>query len=122
MREEARGVGMGQGGGGNSGIELLDLGVKRLEQLETVVAALRGIGRQEQRLQLGQPGAPQQLGAARQALIEIACSPFLSMVWIRTRRRRWVSSARRSRVAGSGTQTVGNRSCRSRSRRCRASR
>src|SRR5262245_31000873 len=38
------------------------------------------------------------------------------MVWIRTRRRRWVSSARRSRVAGSGTQTVGNRSCRSKSR------
>ena len=49
MREEAWGVGMGQGGGGNGRIELLDLGVKGSEQFETVVAALRGIGRQRKR-------------------------------------------------------------------------
>ncbi len=70
MREEAWGIGMGQGGGGDGGIELLDLGVKGLEQLEAVVASLRGIGRQRERLQLRQPGVPEELGAARQALIE----------------------------------------------------
>jgi len=70
MREEAWGIGMGQGGGGDGGIELLDLGVKGLEQLEAVVASLRGIGRQRERLQLRQPSVPEELGAARQALIE----------------------------------------------------
>ena len=65
MRKEAWGIGMDQGGGGNGGIERLDLGVKGSEQLETVVASLRGIGRQRERLQLHQPGVPEELGAAR---------------------------------------------------------
>jgi len=70
MCEQAWGVGMGAGGSGNGRIELLDLRVQGLEQLETVVAALRGIGRQRQGLELRHPGLPQQLGAAHQALIE----------------------------------------------------
>src|SRR3989442_1666912 len=52
----------------------------------------------------------------------MACRPFLTMVRMRTRRMRCVSRARRSRVAGSGTQTVGKRSWRRRSRICSASR
>jgi hypothetical protein len=70
MREQAWGVRMGERGGGNGRIELLDLSAKGLEQFEAVVASLRGIGRQWQRLQLGHPGAPQKLGTAHQALIE----------------------------------------------------
>src|SRR5262249_39489808 len=44
------------------------------------------------------------------------------MVRIRTRRTRWATRARRSRVSGSGTHTLGKRSCLRRSSRCRASR
>jgi hypothetical protein len=39
----------------------------------------------------------------------MACRPFLTMVRMRTRRTRWVTRARRSRVAGSGIQTAGKR-------------
>lgn len=46
---------MGQGGG-DGGIERLDLGVQGAEQLETAVASRRGIGRQRERLPLRQPG------------------------------------------------------------------
>ena len=55
-------------------------------------------------------------------VMAMACKPFCTMVRIRTRRMRWVTSARRSRVAGSGIQTVGNRACFNRSSRWSASR
>src|SRR5262249_43279619 len=121
--QEQGGPRIGRHGLSDLGIELVDLRGQPGKQLEIVVATARGVTGKEQAFERGTPALGPKLRAKRQAMIQRdGLKPFFTIVRMRTRRTRWATSARRSRVSGSGIQTVGKRSCRRRSSRCRASR
>src|SRR5215471_11151360 len=116
-------IGMGERSRGDGLIEVSEMGAEGCQQVETLVTALHDIGRQRSVPSWARPARRKSLEPQTSPWFKArACTPFLSMVWMRTRRRRCISKARSSRVAGSGNQMVGTRSCRSRSRICRASR
>lgn len=70
MGDEARGVGVGERGRGDGVIELADLGVEPGEQLEALIPALRGMGRQGEGLQLREAGLAEELGAPGEPVVE----------------------------------------------------
>jgi len=61
---------MGERGGRDGIIEVVEVGAESREQVQTLVTALRGIGRQGEGLELGEAGATEKLGAAGEALIQ----------------------------------------------------
>src|SRR5438552_9355973 len=61
---------MGGRGGRDGIIEVVEVGAESREQVQTLVTALRGIGRQGEGLELGEAGATEKLGAAGEALVQ----------------------------------------------------
>jgi len=56
---------MGERGGREGIIEVIEVGAESREQVQTLVTAVRGIGRQGEGLELGEAGATEKLGAGR---------------------------------------------------------
>jgi len=63
-------IGMGERSRGDGLIEVSEMGAKGPKQVETLVTALRGIGRQRKRPELGEASATQELGAADEPLVQ----------------------------------------------------
>ena len=61
---------MGERGGRDGIIEVIEMGAESPEQVQTLVPALRGIGWQGEGLELGEAGATEELGAVGEALVQ----------------------------------------------------
>jgi hypothetical protein len=68
--DQAWGIGVGQGRRRDRVVELPDLRVEPDEQLEAVIATLRGVRGERESLQLRQTGPAEQLGATGEAVVE----------------------------------------------------
>jgi hypothetical protein len=70
MGHQTRNISVGRGGSGNLEIESVDAVREPVEQLETVVTAATGVGRQHEGAELSETAPGPQGGPERQALIE----------------------------------------------------
>ena len=61
---------MRAGSGGNGLIEMIEMGAEGPEQVQTLIAALRGIGWQGEGLELGEANATEKLGAPDEPLVQ----------------------------------------------------
>ena len=68
--DQARGIGVGKGGRRDRVVELTDLRGESREQLETLIAALRGVRGQSEGLQLREAGLAEQLGATDETVVK----------------------------------------------------